>query len=871
MGKGKIMKTLKKLSLIILYALFFNGIIYAQTAIQPQGSGTDTEPYLIANIENLYWVSQNSSSWDKHFLQTAHIDFNDVAHHANWDNNEGWQPIGQNGPGNQSPPFTGVYDGNGKLIKNLFINRGNENYVGLFGKIESQPGQSAQVKNLGLTNVDITAKEYVGGIAGHVKGVWNANTYIQNVFVTGHINGHKSVGGIVGYLDYMGKVRQAYFNGSMEAVPTKNAFGLGGIVGESWPGSGGGIDKVYANVEFFNIPSWFDPVMQTHYGGVVAHGDPLTVTNSFWNSDYINTSSGGSAETIQNMRNETLFINAGWDFVNDWIIYSNINDGLPILISTPPTGEMLVKEFTNNHGFYWNTPENWLPRGTPSHNFKVVIPNNLTSVINGTKIAEAGKLIVQSGASLTIEEDAELIINGNLLIEANAFGAASFIDKGTINVEGEMIFQEFVPDNTYGNTIASPVESAPRSLFDNHVNTFFYNPLIPGWEVYSAGDMEIMRGYWTKFDEDVVLAFKGQFNTGDIVYTDLFRTVAYGSGNHGWNFLGNPYPSAISWDAVAALDENTENGSFRTTTKLNAAVYISNNNGGYLSYIPGNPGIGQTGFEDGIIPPATAFWVQVNKDYGFQNTPVPDARLNFNNNVRVHRNAGANQKVAAAEVLRLSFDNGQHTDELVLRLLNDANASYNSTTDAIKMFSNNPAQPQIYAIAEQGEKTAIKGVPTQSNDSFSLPLGFVDKQDDILSISLGDITNNQSGITVYLEDLKLDVIHNFKDHNTYQFKSSDEENNNRFIIHIKKTTTGVHNSMTETNEPVIYTHDGNLFVNQDFDLSEVKVFNLLGQKLLSTDLTHAGLHRINLNLSSGQYIVTVSDAQNVFTQRIFIK
>jgi hypothetical protein len=40
----------------------------AQTATQPSGSGTVTDPYQIATLENLYWLSQNSSAWNKYYI-----------------------------------------------------------------------------------------------------------------------------------------------------------------------------------------------------------------------------------------------------------------------------------------------------------------------------------------------------------------------------------------------------------------------------------------------------------------------------------------------------------------------------------------------------------------------------------------------------------------------------------------------------------------------------------------------------------------------------------------------------------------------------------------------------------------------------------
>ena len=59
---------------------------------------------------------------------------------------ENWEPIG-----NDSTKFTGIFDGNGHVIKNMTINRPDTNYVGLFGYTDS----GSEIKNIGLNVIII--------------------------------------------------------------------------------------------------------------------------------------------------------------------------------------------------------------------------------------------------------------------------------------------------------------------------------------------------------------------------------------------------------------------------------------------------------------------------------------------------------------------------------------------------------------------------------------------------------------------------------------------------------------------------------------------------------------------------------------------
>ena len=119
------------------------------------GGGTESDPYLISSLNNLYWLSQTSSEWGsgKYFKQTADID---AAGTTLLDNGSGLAPIGNN-----SSNFKGVYDGGGHVIDGLVMDRSTEEHVGMFGYT-----RSAVIKNLGLDNASIKGKGRVGGLVG---------------------------------------------------------------------------------------------------------------------------------------------------------------------------------------------------------------------------------------------------------------------------------------------------------------------------------------------------------------------------------------------------------------------------------------------------------------------------------------------------------------------------------------------------------------------------------------------------------------------------------------------------------------------------------------------------------------------------------
>ncbi len=98
-----------------------------------------------------------------------------------WNGGMGWAPFW----------YYGTFEGNRHTISNLYVNRPNQDYVGLFSTAGAY-AEASEVRNLGLENVDVTGREYVGGLAGRAYGS------VRRVYTTGEVNGEHYVGGLVG-------------------------------------------------------------------------------------------------------------------------------------------------------------------------------------------------------------------------------------------------------------------------------------------------------------------------------------------------------------------------------------------------------------------------------------------------------------------------------------------------------------------------------------------------------------------------------------------------------------------------------------------------------------------------------------------------
>ena len=122
-----------------------------------------------------------------------------------------WTPIGT-----ESQPYTGTFDGNGKTIRGLKIDKSGTDDVGLIGCL----GSGGKVQNVTLTNISVSGANCVGGIAGQNYGT------VENCSVNGTVTGQNPTGGIVG-------INYGTISGcSAEGTVTGN-INVGGISGLS--------------------------------------------------------------------------------------------------------------------------------------------------------------------------------------------------------------------------------------------------------------------------------------------------------------------------------------------------------------------------------------------------------------------------------------------------------------------------------------------------------------------------------------------------------------------------------------------------------------------------------------------------------------
>ncbi len=175
-----------------------------------------------------------------------------------------WTPIGTD----YNNAYTGTFDGNGKTITGLTVT-GSDRYTGLFGFIKGT------VKNVVLTEINITSGTFVGGVAG-----WSFGGNIENCSVSGSVSG-SDVGGVVGYQ------QGGSITGCSSSATVKGTQRAGGVAGAT--NSGATLTACYATGD---VTVENDGPNNACAGGVVGSNAYTTVIACYAAGNVSGTGSG---------------------------------------------------------------------------------------------------------------------------------------------------------------------------------------------------------------------------------------------------------------------------------------------------------------------------------------------------------------------------------------------------------------------------------------------------------------------------------------------------------------------------------------------------------------------------------------------------
>ncbi|MCX6303791.1 MAG: choice-of-anchor D domain-containing protein [Bacteroidetes bacterium] len=526
----------------------------------------------------------------------------------------------------------------------------------------------------------------------------------------------------------------------------------------------------------------------------------------------------------------------------------------------------------------WNTGATWSPVGVPTATEDVVIAHAIT--IDNTPTAVCSSLTINSTKSLTVYPGLALSVNGTLtnnatesglIIQSDATGTGSLINgtagvPATVNryitgtaaswhqlsspVAAQAISGGFTPSGTYpdGSGYDFYAWYEQSGAWVNFKNT----TVAPTWNTANGStSFTVGKGYLVEYQAaNPTLQFLGNLNTGAVSY-GLLKSAA---GTYaGYNFVGNPYASAMDWKAAGGWDRSKLPGD-EVTLGYDMSIW-NDAAGNYGSFNSLTVGAGTNDVTQ-YIPVGQGFMVKAASAGAF----------GMNNNGRVHNTQPFLKSAdAIANILRLEVagDANAYSDEIVVEF-GHATAS----GGAEKMFSMYATAPSLYTVKPTGNYAIdFRG----EAGATTIPVSFKAGVDGTYTITASQLESFTSWSAITLEDVKTSQTQNLKQNPVYTFTATTNDNGARFLLHFGGAFSV---NDKENGKPLtIYSSGNSVFITStsgDQLKGEVFMYNMIGQPVLHQQLGQSSVTKLTLTAPTGYYLVKVITSDRAFTTKVFV-
>ena len=569
----------------------------------------------------------------------------------------------------------------------------------------------------------------------------------------------------------------------------------------------------------------------------------ISTSSSFSSSITLVPSSGTVPETTIYIR-----LKAG---------YSSGTRNGTITIATPCDSELInllgtiysapssTRIWTGNTSSNWNTATNWSGNTVPTSGWHALIPN---SAINWPQVANTmvspatcNNLTVDEGAELDILSDCALTVSGNVInngtitIKSSSSGEGSILVNGTVSGTGLFDVERYLTASQW-HLVSSPITNALAGVFED-IWLRTYNESTNTFGSYiqpPATPMATGQGFGVWTDNNETRTYSGTINNGSVGPINLQLTGVAGI-NSGWNLIGNPYPSAVDWDAASGW----------TRTNVADAVYVWNGTQ-YAAYVGGIPVNGGSRY----IAPTQGFFVQATS---------AGSSISMNNNVRLHNGVDfLKDDVGPIDVIRVTVSANDYSDEAVLAIRPSVGDVFDPSADAVKLAGVAEA-PMVYTTKSDLSQLSINCMGSLSS-IFDKPVFVEIAQEGEHTLSWTH--NVQESNSFVLFDNLLDIPIFVNEDYSYYASYSDMADRFTFV------------NLTDIEQiklPEIYISviDNTLFVFgcESDDNPQIEIYSIQGQKLASFE----GLENNVGFLSQGIYMIVVQSENAKVVNKVFVK
>ncbi|AUC15753.1 hypothetical protein BTO06_11595 [Tenacibaculum sp. SZ-18] len=482
--------------------------------------------------------------------------------------------------------------------------------------------------------------------------------------------------------------------------------------------------------------------------------------------------------------------------------------------------------WTGNSDNNWNNTANWDNNIVPHSDGNVIIPNGLTNYPTATSVITVNSITMNDGASFI----AQASVNGAITYNRN-------LPTTNWHLVSAPVSGESLDDIIANNDLASGTGG------NLGLGYYFNNTTAPWIYAQSTSNIGVANGigFSIKLANPGTLSVSGSLNT-----TDILKPISLGSRTN-FNILGNPFTSYINSATFAST--NSSILAEETLWLWDGTKYVTYNAVSPIELAPGQGFFVEASSNGNITFEAT------NQSHQTTDTFIKGSENSYPTfELFVERqNERRSTKVFYVDGKTTDFDNG-----------------YDS-----KIFSEDASDLKIYSeliTNNEGKKLAIQTLPNADHATMIIPVGLVAGADQKLTFSVSS-SNLPSGIEIYLEDRVSNTFVNLSEGDHTITTKADINGIGQYYIHASSAKLSNEDITQNISNVSIYKSANNEITVAGLQAKgNVKVFSLLGEELVNTDINSSGLSKIALpNLSTGVYVVKLNSILGNITKKIILE
>lgn len=526
-------------------------------------------------------------------------------------------------------------------------------------------------------------------------------------------------------------------------------------------------------------------------------------------------------------------------------------DNIQVLDTNP-----LANDWLGGTSVDWNTASNWSKNAVPTATDLVTIPSGTTfaPTISSTIGVKIQNLTVNTGATVTVEDGASLIVTGT---SSGATGSIKYTRTLTADVSPTKAWHlatspvagVSVVNFIAGNTLASGTTNTHFRGIANYTNDGngfnYYDVTYAGGDAFSAG-----KGFAIKNAAAGTVEFSGFFRKSD-------KQISISQDTDNFNLVGNAFLAYMNLGTFFtdnnAVDRLSEATIWLWDPSANAG------NGGYITKMSGT----DAAFE---IAPGQSFFVSAG--------PAASNVVSFSEANQSHKTDTFLKSTSNRIEIKLNVQQGDLINNTSLYYIEGASKGFDNGFDG-SLFTGIQSDLSIYTelVADgNGSKIAIQSLPNSNYEDMIVPVGLKAVKGEEITISATSV-NFPKGMNVLLEDRQSGAVVNLNNSDYKVALIEDVNGAGRFFL--RTSANGVLSSdLAEFSGVNIYISGyRNLRITGLQQTNgTLSVFNVLGKQVMLQKLTSNNDFNIALpSLATGVYIVKLDTKEGSLNKKIILK